>query len=72
MFQLQIVGVQQYLVRPVHPFGKERKPETSSPTSPDSQQISPELPIPDSLLQVAGRPLNEVIENVSRCFCYHS
>uniref|UniRef100_A0A1L8DGE4 Putative splicing factor hnrnp-f n=1 Tax=Nyssomyia neivai TaxID=330878 RepID=A0A1L8DGE4_9DIPT len=54
-----IVGVQQYLVRPVgHLSSKEKSPESTSPDAP----ISPELSITESFLQVAGRPLSEVID----------
>ncbi|XP_059608444.1 RNA-binding protein fusilli isoform X1 [Phlebotomus argentipes] len=55
-----IVGVQQYLVRPVGHFSNKEK-ATEQPSSPDAL-ISPELSITESFLQVAGRPLGEVID----------
>ncbi|GAB0087029.1 RNA-binding protein fusilli [Sergentomyia squamirostris] len=56
-----IVGVQQYLVRPVGHFNNKDKTQSEQPTSPDAA-ISPELSITESFLQVAGRPLGEIID----------
>uniref|UniRef100_A0A1B0CWC1 Putative rna-binding protein fusilli n=1 Tax=Lutzomyia longipalpis TaxID=7200 RepID=A0A1B0CWC1_LUTLO len=56
-----IVGVQQYLVRPVGQISNKEKTSAEQPTSPDDP-ISPEISITESFLQVAGRPLSEVID----------
>lgn len=78
-----MVGVQQYLVRPIGQFDNDKPTGEISPTStpaaiecagsPTQQQTTaivpvipqPEHGITESLLKIAGRPLNEIIHKVS-------
>ncbi len=73
----QVIGVQQYLVRPVGtydldnsiPNDEKNSSLVSSTTPTDSSEAStntsPEFSINESLLKIAGRPLGEVIDKVS-------
>jgi hypothetical protein len=64
----QIVGIKQYLVRPVNQvFGKDSNTIQNAilPNSTEEPQIPSDMPISETLLQKAGKPLNEVIEQVS-------
>jgi hypothetical protein len=69
LFSLQIVGIKQYLVRPVGQiFGKDQVTITNAilPNTVEESPITPDITISESLLQKAGKPLNEVIDQV--CF----
>lgn len=71
-----MIGVQQYLVRPVGTYDidnsisndEKNSPLVSSTTPTDSSETSsnptPEFAINESLLKIAGRPLGEVIDKV--------
>jgi nitrogenase molybdenum-iron protein alpha/beta subunit len=64
----QIVGIKQYLVRPVDQvFGKDSNTIQNAilPNSTEEPQIPSDMPISETLLQKAGKPLNEVIDQVS-------
>lgn len=75
-----MIGVQQYLVRPVGTYDIENSISNddknsalvSSTTPTDSSEAlttpTPEFSINESLLKIAGRPLGEVIDKVSTHF----
>lgn len=77
-----MIGVQQYLVRPIGQFDNDKPTGEISPSSTPAaienvalpQQPTtaivptisqPEHGLTESLLKIAGRPLNEIINKVS-------
>lgn len=76
IFYLQIIGIKQYLVRPVGTHSSSVKSLTASPntsaTSSENGSIAStsytEPLIPETILQSAGKSLNDVINDVSKKF----
>ena len=69
----QIIGIKQYLVRPSSGFQcnslKSASPNTSAASSESGSIASTsytEPPIAEAILQANGRPLNDVINDVSQ------
>lgn len=63
------MGYKQYLVRPVGQFGRERSNSGCGGTLNNNvgeiENANSTSPITETLLQKAGKPLNEVVEDVS-------
>lgn len=73
MYYLQIVGYKQYLVRPLGQLGKDHPPNTTTSLNNNAGENEEcndlTSHITETLLQKAGKPLNEVIDEVS-CFFF--
>lgn len=69
MHSLQIVGYKQYLVRPLGQLGKDHPPSTTTSLNNNAGENEEcndlTSHITETLLQKAGKPLNEVIDEVS-------